>query len=467
MLAFIAADRHLITAARLCACLGVALLVLPSAVWAFSPDMLPSAAIWTNFQRKIRADESVPISAGEDTDGDGVVDYQVFRHKDGAQIVVKKKPGPDGMIVDYVELREGKDKKNWVFGFNKADSPQNRLDMVVRGWFSKDKVDCWDQMLYDSDSDGRPDRFLYDLDKNGVYDCMGTDDNGDGKLDLLYDLDNKTGEVLNKTVGWVTFKEQQRKEGLPALVYSFEPELQTLSGATPIVVRATWDFGDGATRASDDLVPGEHIYPKAGTYAVSLDVEFKLTADGETYKAWQGVSLPVEAPPLGPAPLTAEAVTASINSFYGACGLVAADEQPKVGSVAELWPEVKLPEAAPAGRGLRSRSIAPGELDVAVFWWRSDAEAGAFLDALAAVNPKPELPVLATRAADAKPFAVANKIRAELAEKAGVRTTAWREGGFVVTLSTNRTVEEAQRWSRLLYDMLHPGTGVPAAPAGG
>ena len=99
MLAFIAADRHLITAARLCACLGVALLVLPSAVWAFSPDMLPSAAIWTNFQRKIRADESVPISAGEDTDGDGVVDYQVFRHKDGAHLRPSTRsqcPGPTG-----------------------------------------------------------------------------------------------------------------------------------------------------------------------------------------------------------------------------------------------------------------------------------------------------------------------------------------------------------------------------------
>ena len=200
------------------------------------------------------------------------------------------------------------------------------------------------------------------------------------------------------------------------------------------------------------------------------------TADGEAWKAWQGIQLPVEAPPPGPAPLTTDVVKATLNPFFGACGLVAADEKPKAGAISALWPDVKLPETAPAGQALRARSIAPGELDVAVFSWRSEAEGSAFLDALAAAPaPKPELVASAAADTTGTAFAVANKVRAQVSEKAGVRTVTWREGGFIVTLSTNRTMEEAQRWGRLLYDMLHPapagaapaaaGAGV-AAPAG-
>ncbi len=421
------------------------------AAWAFAPDMLPSSAIWTNFMQKIHEPKAVLIHE-EDTDGDGVSDFKVYRHEDGAYIDVKLKPGPDGMIVDSVVLRENqRDKRNWVYGFDKNGDGQ--LEMLVRGWFAEGK---WDQMLYDSDRDARPDRFLLDVDDNGVYDFMGVDIDGDGKLDSLYDLDNKTGEVLNETVGWVTFKELQRREGLPHLVYSFTPDLKTLNGEEPTIVSATWDYGDGTTRTTEELAPGEKVYAKAGKYEVSLEIQFKTRGSDRVYKAWSGISLPVEPAPVGPPPLTPETVIASVGTFYGASGFVTAEEQPKQGAVTELWPEAKIPTSAPAGRGLRASAVAAGALDLTACWWRSEAEANAFLDAMDPALEVSKLPAMAVRSTAGKPFELVSKVRARLIEKDGVRIAAWREGGFIITLSTTMTTEELQRWTRLLYDILHP-----------
>lgn len=449
-------------------------LLLPGLCWAFSPDMLPSPAIWWNFMKKV-GEKRAYLVLKQDTRGDGVNDYFVYRHEDGSQIVVKYKPTPEGMKLEYVILEEGKDKRNWVYGFNRNGNARGDvlpIDMVVRGWFSLNGEDHWDQMIYSSKADGKPDRFLLDMDKNGVYDCMGADESGSGKLEYLYDLDNKTGEVLNKTVGWVAFKQQQHREALPQLVYSFPAEVNTLGGTQAAVTRASWDYGDGTVVTMDQLAPGEHRYAKAGTYEVSLEVEFKVKGSDDTWKAWQGVALPVEAPPPGPPPLTPDALKLAVPSFYGACGLVSAEELPKIGTIAELWPEVKLPAGAPAGQALRAHAIAPGELDVAAFWWRSDVEATAFLECLgAAPDPKPDLPAMAaSTAAGNTPFAMPNKLRAHMSDKGASHTTAWREGGFIITLTTNRTVEEAQRWTRLFYDILHPApaaTTPPAGPTGG
>lgn len=435
----------------------VATLALSGAAWAFSPDMLPSSAIWTRFTQKIHEPRAVLVHE-EDTNGDGVPDLKVYRHEDGSYIDVKLKPGPDGMIVDMVVLRENlKDKTSWVYGYDK--SGDGAIDMVVRGWFTEGK---WDQMLLDTNRDGRPDRFLLDLDKNGVFDCMGADIDGDGKLDYLYDLDNKTGEVLNETVGWVTFKEQQHRDGLPHLVYSFIPELNTLTGQEPVVVSATWDFGDGSTRTTEELVPGEKVFARPGTYEVALDVQFKLPGADRVYKAWYGIALPVEPAPPGPPPLTAERLRASIATFYGACGFVTADEQPREGPISQMYPELSLPEAAPVGTALRTSAVAPGELDLAVFWWRSEAEASAFLDVLENADQAAKLPALVARAPAGRPFEIVSKVRARMVEQDGVRIAAWREGGFIVTLSTNRTPQELQRWTRLLYDILHPPGEPPA-----
>lgn len=435
----------------------VATFALSGAAWAFSPDMLPSGAIWTRFMQKIHEPRAVLVHE-EDTNGDGVPDLKVYRHEDGSYIDVKLKPGPDGMIVDMVVLRENlKDKSSWVYGYDK--SGDGAIDMVVRGWFAEGK---WDQMLLDTNRDARPDRFLLDLDKNGVFDCMGADIDGDGRLDYLYDLDNKTGEVLNETVGWVTFKEHQHREGLPHLVYSFMPELKTLTSEEPVVVSATWDFGDKSTRTTDDLVPGEKVFARPGKYEVALDVQFKLPGADRVYKAWYGISLPVEPPPPGPPPLTSERLRESIATFYGACGFVTAEEQPREGPIAQMYPDLKLPEAAPAGSVLRTSAVAPGELDLAVFWWRSEAEATAFLEALEGTDQAPKLPALAARAPAGTPFEIVTKVRARMVEQDGVRLAAWREGGFVVTISTNRTPQELQRWTRLLYDILHPPAEPPA-----
>lgn len=443
---------------RLCvlAPLAIALLVPQCGAWAFAPEMLPSMAIWTNFMQKIHEPKSTPISE-EDTDGDGVVDVRAFRHADGVYIDVSMKPGPEGMITDTVILREDlKDKFSWVFGFDK--SGDGVIDMLVRGWFAENK---WAQMLYDSDQDGRPDRFQLDMDQNGVYDFMGVDVDGDGRLDFLYDLDNKTGEVLNETVGWVTFKEQQREEALPLLYYSFEPVLKTLSGQEPIVVSARWDYGDGAIRSADALIPGEHVYQKPGTFEVNLDVKFKMPGGDRVYKAWYGVSLPVEAPPPGPPPLNAERVRAVINPFFGACGFITANERPKEGAIAELWPEVTLPADAPQGNAMQAGAVAAGDLDLTAYWWRSDAEATAFIDAVLAAQPKPALPGLEAMGDAGQPFELATKVRARMVDKSGRRIATFRQDGFVFVLTTNRTAQELQRWTRLLHDILNPPVAAP------
>lgn len=426
--------------------------------WAFSPDMLPSSAIWTRFIQKIHEPRAVLVHE-QDTNGDGVPDLKVYRHEDGSYIDVKLKPGPDGMVVDMVVLRENlKDKSTWVYGYDK--SGDGAIDMVVRGWFAEGK---WDQMILDTTRDGRPDTFLLDIDRNGVYDCMGRDIDGDGRLDFLYDLDNKTGEILNETVGWVTFREQQHRDALPHLVYSFIPELNTLTGEEPLVVNATWDFGDGVTRTNEELVPAEKMFAKPGAYEVALDVQFRMPGAERVYKAWYGISLPVEPPPPGPPPLTPERLRGSIATFYGACGFVTAEEQPREGPISQLYPDLKLPEAAPAGTALRTSAVAPGELDLAVFWWRSEAEATAFLDALEDTDQADKLPALVARATAGTPFEIVSKVRARMVEKDGVRIAAWRDAGFIVTISTNRTPAELQRWTRLFYDILHP----PAEPPPG
>lgn len=445
--------RPTATATR-CACLwaGLALLAVPSAVWAVAPDMLPSSAIWYNFMQKIREPRSVQIHE-EDTDGDGVADFKVYRHEDGAYIDVKLKPGGGGMLVDTVRLRENlRDERSWVYGFDK--NGDGVIDMVVRGMFAEGK---WSQMLYDSDLDGRPDKFLVDIDLNGVYDGMGTDEDADGRLDYLYDLDNKTGDILNETVGWVVFKEQQRREAMPQLVYSFVPELRTLGGQEPIVISARWDYGDGAVREAESLVPGEHLYAKPGNYEIDLEVQFRIPGSEKVYRAWSGISLQVQPAPPGPAPLTVDRLLSSVNTFYGACGLITAEERPRTGLISELWPEVTLPEGAPSGNALRATAVAADDLDLAVFWWRSEAEADAFLSALeSAPDPKPYLPALAVRAKEGRAVELVSKVRGRLLERGGVRTVAWREGPFIVTVSTNRPAHELERWARLLYDILHP-----------
>lgn len=431
---------------------ALAILAAPCAAWALAPDMLPSSAIWTNFMHKIHEPKAVLIHE-EDTDGDGIADLKIYKHEDGAYIDVRLKPGPDGMIVDTVVLKEDlKEKHNWVYGYDTSDDGQ--IEMLVRGWFAEGK---WDQMLVDSDHDGRPDRFLCDLDDNGIYDGMGVDIDADGKLDYLYDLDNKTGEVLYETVGWVTFKEQQRREALPQLVYSFVADLNTLRGQEPVIVSATWDYGDGALRKNDELVPGEHLFIKAGTYDVALDVQFKLPGADKVYKAWYGIELPVEPAAPGPAPLTPERLKASVNTFYGAAGFLAAQEVAQEGPISGLWPDIKFPEAAPVGNALRASAVAPGELEFAAFWWRSDAEVNAFLDAMEGTVDAAALPAAAAGGESAKVFELVSKVRAWTVEiKDGSRVAAWREGGFIVTITTNRTLEELQRWTRLLYDILHP-----------
>lgn len=431
-------------------CISLAVLMASSAAWAFAPDMLPSTAIWTNFMKKVH-DKSTPFSE-EDTTGDGVADFKAFKHPDGAYIYVQLKPGLDGMVVDNVVVKENlKDQASWVSGFDSNDDGQ--IDVLVRGQFAEGK---WDQMLYDADRYGRPDRLLYDLDKNGVWDCMGIDMDADGKLDLLSDLDNKTGETINETVGWVTFEEKQRREALPQLLYSFIPELNTLTGQQAEVVNVTWQYGDGAVRNVDELVPGEHLYAEPGEYEVSLDVEFKVPGSDRTYKAWYGISLPVEAALPGPPPLTEERVKASLNTFYGACGFITATERPNQGSIAELWPEVKLPDGAPVGAALKASAVVSGELEVAIFWWRSEAEADAFLDAFGEPIQDVTLPALAVRAPSAEAFAIETKVRGMLLDKDPQRTAAFRENGFIVTLTTNHPREEAERWLRVFHDILHP-----------
>jgi hypothetical protein len=428
------------------------------ATWAFSPDALPSSAIWINFMQKI-SEQKAYLVQEVDTDGDTVNDLKTYRHEDGSYIDVKLKPGADGMMVESVTLRESpKERKNWVFGFDRNSDGQ--IDLLVRGMYADNK---WDQMLYDSDRDGRPDTFLVDMDDNGVYDFMGADTDADGKLDALYDLDNTDGKVVNETVGWVQFKEQQAKDALPLLVYSFKPEIHTLSGEEAQVVSISWDYGDGTVRPGESLIPGEHLYAKPGSFDVQLDVQFKVKGAEKVYRAWYGISLPVEAGPAGPAPLTPERVTASVNTLFGACGLLTADEKPRTGTLAELWPTVTIPQGAPAGQALRASAIAPNELEMAVGWWRSEAEATAFLDALD--KAAADLPLGAVRATGAQPFELATKVRAHVLEHDGLRTTAWREGGYVVTLTSNRTPDELQRWTRLLYDILHPAP--EKAPAGG
>ena len=71
------------------------------------------------------------------------------------------------------------------------------------------------------------------------------------------------------------------------------------------------------------------------------------------------------------------------------------------------------------------------------------------------------------RAADAQSFGLASKQRARLVDVKGIRTASWREGAFVVTIRTNRTVEELQRWMRLFYDLLHPAPLQPTEDAEG
>ena len=87
---------------------------------------------------------------------------------------------------------------------------------------------------------------------------------------VFLDLDNKTGDIMpgTETVGWVTFTERQNREALPKLWYSFVPELNTLTGERPTVVSATWKYGDGQTRSTDDLVQMEHYYVAPGEYEV-------------------------------------------------------------------------------------------------------------------------------------------------------------------------------------------------------
>lgn len=446
--------------------LGLALfaLWLPCAVWAFPPDALPSAAIWTNFMQKIHEEASTQIDE-IDQNRDGVVDLRIYLHADGSYIDVTLQPAGNEMIPSSVTLRDNrKDKKQWVYGFD--TNTDGNIDMIVRGMFAEN---MWDQMIYDSDRDGRPDKFMRDMDQNGVYDFMGSDEDGDGRLDYLYDLDNKTGDIMpgTETVGWVTFTERQNREALPKLWYSFVPELSTLTGDRPTVVSATWKYGDGQTRSTDDLVQMEHYYVSPGEYEVAVEVEFRMPGSDKVWTAWSGVHLPIEPGPAGPAPLAKEQVLAASRDLYGMCGLVPNSEQPQMGLISELWPEAKLPETAPAGEALRNSAVAPGELELAVFWWRSDAEADAFLDALTvSADPKPDIPVMVVRAQDAQGFELASKQRAQLVDNKGVRTAAWREGPFVVTIRTNRTVEELQRWSRLLFDLLHPAPTPAPEPEG-
>lgn len=448
------------------AALALFALWLPCALWAFPPDALPSAAIWTNFMNKIH-EEASSLVREEDLNADGVVDMKTYRHDDGSYIDVVLQPGAGAAMVPFsVTLRDPrKDRKFWVYGFDMNND--GTLDTVVQGQFADDK---WDQMIVDSDGDGRPDKFLRDMDQNGFYDCMGHDEDSDGRLDYLYDLDNKTGGILDgtKTVGWVVFKEHQHREALPKLWYSFTPELSTLSGSAATVVSATWNFGDGMERQFDELAEAPHVYREAGTYEVTLDVEFRLPGDETIWKAWTGLQLPIEPGPAGPPPLDRERAIAAARELYGICGLVANSEQPQIGQISELWPQVTLPETAPAGEALRNSAVAPGELDLAIFWWRSEAEAEAFLDTLmAAEDPKPDLPLMVERAADAQSFGLASKQRARLVDVKGIRTASWREGAFVVTIRTNRTVEELQRWMRLFYDLLHPAPLQPTEDAEG
>lgn len=436
--------------------LTTGMIALAATAFACTPDMLPSPGLWTYFQQKVFEKNSTRIYE-EDTDRDGVVDYQIFRNNaDGTLVDVRLKPGPNGMVPDVVVVREkGQDRKNWVYGFSKRGDGQ--IDMIVRGQYADNK---WDQMIYDSEHDGKAHTFLADTDDNGVWDCMGVSIEGNGKFDYLYDLDNKTGAVLTETIGWVTFKEVQRREALPLLYFSFNPELKTLSDEPATVVSATWDYGDGKIVQADDLVPGEHVYDKPGTYEVQLDVQFKVGNNDKVWKAWYGISLPVLPAPDLPPPLTVETVKSSINKFYGLCGLVTADEQPKTGTIAELWPELKLPDAAPPGQALRISAVSPGALDLAVFWWRNEAEANAFLDAVTA-SPgldSTKLPALVVRQESARAFQIANKVRGKMLEqeKDRLRIAAWRENGFIITITSNMPGSEVERWSRLLYDILHP-----------
>jgi len=446
------------TASRLVLVIYLAglVLIVPSAVWAFSPDTLPSTAIWTNFFQKIREPKSTKIQE-EDTDGDGVADVMVYRHQDGFYIDVALKPGPDGMIVDTVILKEDlKDQATWVYGFDKNGDGQ--IDMLVRGRFAEGK---WDQMLYDSDRDSRPDRLQADIDQNGVYDCLGVDIDADGKIDYLYYLDNETGDILNETVGWVTFKEEQRVEALPQLYYSFQPTIEALSNDTPEVVSATWNYGDGAIRNMDSLVPGEHRYAKADTYQVTLDVRFQMPGGERIYKAWYGIELPVEPPPPGPPPLTEMRVKEAINPFYGLCGFVTAKDRPDQGTIAELWAEVALPEGAPVGNALKAGAVAPGDLDLTVYWWNSEEELNAFLKAVEAAEAKPALPGLDTFGPTATPFEIVSKVRGQMTLTGGRRTATFRENAFLVCITTTRTEQELQRWTRALYDILHPPVAAP------
>lgn len=441
---------------------------LPCAVQACSPDMLPSPGLWTYFNQKIYEKNSSLIYE-EDTDHDGVNDYRIFRNnQDGTLVDLRLKPGANGMVPDVVVVHEkSQDKKNWVYGFSKKGDGQ--IDMIVRGQYAENK---WNQMIYDSEHDNKAHTFLADSDENGVWDCMGVSTNGDGRFDYLYDLDNKTGAVINETIGWVTFKEQQRREALPLLYYSFVPEVKTLSGDPATIVSSTWDYGDETVRHHESLVTGEHPYKGAGTYDVQLDVEFKVGNSDKVWKAWYGISLPVVEGPAPAPPLTEEMIRASITNFYGLCGLVTSDEQPKTGTIAELWPGVKTPEAAPMGKALRVSAAAPGTLDLGVMWWRNEAEANAFLDSLAATpGIETQLPAAVVRMESAQPFEVVSKVRAKLldSEKDKVRIAAWREGGFIITLTSNMPATEVQRWTRLLYEVLHPApakapeTATPAA----
>lgn len=429
---------------------GILTAMACSGAWAFPPDMLPSSAIWIDFMQKYTEQKAFLISE-VDTNGDGVADLKTYRRDDGLFLDVRVKPSGEGMVLDSVVLRGNpKERKNWVYAFDR--NGDGRIDLMVRGMYADDK---WNQMLHDSDSDGRPDTFLVDMDDNGVYDFMGADVDGDARLDALYDMDNTTGKVVNETVGWVQFTETQSKDALPLLVYSFKPEVHTLTGEEAQVVGASWDYGDGTIRPAESLVPGEHLYAKPGDYDVQLDVQFKVKGADKVYRAWYGISLPVEAGPAGPPPLTAERVIGSVSTLFGACGLLTADERPRTGTVPELWPGLTWPEGIPAGQGLRAGAIAPNELEMAVGWWRSETEATAFLDAITGDNLA-ALPLAAGRAPQAQAFELATKVRAHLVERDGVRTAVWREGGFIVSLTSDRTAEELQRWTRLLYDILHP-----------
>lgn len=435
---------------RVAGLIGLVAAVACPGAWAFSPDMLPSSAIWIDFMQKY-TEQKAFLVAEVDTNGDGVNDLKTYRRDDGLFVDVRVKPVGEGMVLDSVALRgNAKDRKTWVYAFDR--NSDGRIDLMVRGQFADDK---WNQMILDSDSDGRPDTFLVDMDDNGVYDFMGGDVDGDGKLDTLSDLDNTTGKVVNETVGWVQFAETQSKDALPLLVYSFKPEVRTLTGEDAQVVGVSWDYGDGTVRPAESLVPGEHLYAKPGNYEVQLDVQFTVKGSDKQYRAWYGISLPVEAGPAGPPPLTAERVMGSVNTLFGACGLLTADERPKTGTVPELWPSLTWPEGIAGGQGLRAGAIAPNELEMAVGWWRSEVEATAFLDALTGTDAA-ALPLAAGRSTGAQAFELATKVRAHMVDRGGVRTTVWREGGFIVSLTSDRTTEELQRWTRLLYDILHP-----------